>query len=169
VNLMKHEKTNHLSESSFSEISEHLSRLAEKLNISAVILVNSAGQILAHHTGPMWKADTLSISVLSASTYSAANEMAKLISEESNFLMVLHEGKRQSILTSAVSKDYFLVVVFPKETALGLVRLFTKKTTENLQTLVKKPEQPVRKEQAELGEHFQALLSKELDRAFGDF
>jgi len=169
VDLIKHEKTNHLSEKSFLKISEHLSRFAEKLNISAVILVNSAGQIIAHHTTPIWKADTLSISVLSASTYSAANEMAKLISEESNFLMVLHEGSKQSILTSAVSRDYFLVVVFPKGTALGLVRLFAKKTAGNLKDIVIKSEQPARKEQADLGEHFQALLSKELDRAFGEF
>ncbi|RKY79226.1 hypothetical protein DRQ07_06635 [candidate division KSB1 bacterium] len=148
------------------KISAHLSALAQKLNISAVILVNSAGQIISSYTSSSWNFNTLSIAVLSSSTYAAANEMAKLISERGNFLTVLHEGTNYNILTSAVSSSYFLVVVFPKTTTLGLVRIFTKKTVENLYPVLQAENSNVRQQQNELDEHFQNLLSDELDRVF---
>lgn len=168
MELYRTSQTTHLPKESAATVRDQLFNLAAKLNISAVLLVNSAGQIIAKHITETWQNDAVSMAVLSANTYAAANEMARIINEDNNFVTVLHEGITTSVLTSAVNSGYFLVVVFPRQTTLGLVRLFTKKTVEQLGRILAGSSGYSRKEQSDLGQEFQNMLSRELDRAFKD-
>lgn len=155
-----------LSSEQFKEISECLSNLAEKLRVSAVLLVNSSGEPVAQKVSSFWKGDTVLLSALTASSYSAAREMARILGENVNFKMVLHEGENHNIFISSISKDFFLIVIFQSGVALGMVRLFTKKTIEQLlPILIRRGEGNIRLDQI-FDQQFQALLGEELDRSF---
>jgi len=158
-----------LSKAQFEEVSDRLSNLAEKLGVTAVLLVNSSGQTIAQKVRSSWDIDSTILSTLTASSYAAAKEMARILSEESNFKMVLHEGEHRNVYISSVNRDFFLIVVFKSGVALGMVRLFAKKTiTQLVSVLPKRGEGSVSMDQI-FDRRFQSLLGEELDRSFKNF
>ena len=157
-----------LSKPQFEQVSGTLSALAAKLRVAAVLLVNSSGRVIAQNARSDWKGDITLLSTLAASSYAAANEMARILGEDDNFKMVLHEGRDHNIYVSSVTDHFFLIVVFEKGVALGMVRLFTKKTIEILGPVLRR--QDKRQNLSELlGGSFESLLSDELDRSLTEF
>jgi predicted regulator of Ras-like GTPase activity (Roadblock/LC7/MglB family) len=148
----------------FQEINIELLNLAQKLKISAVLLVTSSGQILAKQMRKSWKENPILLTTLSASSYSAANEMARILGESSRFRMVLYEGTKHNIYVCSVSQHYFLIVVFETGVALGMVRLFTRKTIEGLTPLLNQKPGSGRIHQI-FDQDFQSQLGEELDRS----
>jgi predicted regulator of Ras-like GTPase activity (Roadblock/LC7/MglB family) len=150
----------------FKEIRGCLAALAGKLDISAVLLLTSSGELVAEHRTSSWKGDTTLFATLAASTYAAAREMARISGEPGNFRMVLHEGMEHNVYISALGGGYILIVCFPKSAAVGMVRLFTRKTAGRLSSLLslagKRTEHPGRV----FNRQFQSLLDRELDRSF---
>ena len=150
------------SEPQFNEVSARLAELAAKLQVSALLLVNSSGQIIARKVRDIER-DSGTLATLAASTYSAGVEMARILGESANFKMVLHEGREKSIFISSVTPDFFLIVVFGRGVATGMVRLFTKKTIEALIPVVTGgPETDMRVETL-IDREFQMLLNEKLD------
>jgi len=127
-----------LSREQFEKITGSMSALASKLRVEAVLLVNSSGRTIASSIRSGWQGDTTLLSTLAASSFAAANEMARILGEKEQFRMVLHEGKENNIFLSSIHPGYFLVVVFEKGVALGMVRLFTKKTIAELLPVLSK-------------------------------
>lgn len=157
-----------LSTKQFEEISECLSNLAFKLRITSVLLVDSAGQVISQNMQTSKKLDSTLISTLTANSYAAAKEMAKILGEDSNFKMVLHEGTVHNIFVASANRDYFLVVIFETGVALGMVRLFMKKTIAQLLPVLSRIEDPEIKMNQVFDQRFQSLLGEELDRSFKD-
>ena len=79
-----------LSTEQFKEISECLSNLAAKLRVKAVLLINNSGELVAQKVSEQWHGDSMLLSTLTASSFSASREMARLLGERANFKMVLH-------------------------------------------------------------------------------
>ena len=158
-----------LSKEQFDRIFSCLADLAAKLRLMAVLLVDTSGRILAQRMGEGWKNTRLEgLAALSAGSFSASNEIARLLGEQGKFRMVLHEGQQRNIFMCSVGSRYFLAVVFESGTALGMIRLFTKKTVEELVPIMTDdPSSP-----QDLGRmfdrKFETLLGDELDRAFID-
>lgn len=156
-----------LSRKQFEVITEHLSALAEKLRITTVLLVGSSGERVAEKASSRSRIDSTILSALTASSYMASKEMARILGEENHFSMVLHEGKHHHIFTCSVTKDFFLIVVFESGVALGMVRLFTKKTVVQLRSVLSAQKEggtdPV------FDRRFQTLLGEELDRSLKSF
>ncbi|MFH1942376.1 MAG: roadblock/LC7 domain-containing protein [bacterium] len=158
-----------LSQKQYDEISECLAGLAEKLQITAVLLVDSGGRVLSQKMHPTCHLNATLLSTLSASTYAAAKEMARIVGEAENFKMVLHEGERYNIYVANIDGDCCLVVVFERGVALGMVRLFTMKTISRLlPVLAKKDDGGVQLNQV-FDRQFRSLLNEELDRTFREF
>jgi len=157
-----------LSREQFIKISDSLSALANKLRVEAMLLVNSSGRIIASNIRTGWRGDTTLLSTLAASSFSAANEMGRILGEREQFKMVLHEGERRNIFVSTVTSNYFLIVVFEKGVALGMVRLFTKKTIKDLAPVLKMKTNNQAAENIFDGQ-FSALLDDELDRSLTEF
>jgi predicted regulator of Ras-like GTPase activity (Roadblock/LC7/MglB family) len=155
-----------ISKDQFLKINDCLSDLAGKLSISAILLVNSAGQVISRKTSGSWTGDVTLFSTLVASCYSAAKEMAKLVKEESNFKMVLHEGKYHNVFVASVNPGFFLIVVFKTGVALGMVRLFTRKTIDHLIPLLSRRQDGRTQLGHVINQQFQSLLDQELDRSF---
>ena len=156
--------SNQLSRAQFENVSECLTYLAEKLRLSALILVNTSGQICAKKCAAKWQADTTLLATLTANSFAATVELARLLGERTHFKMVLHEGENQNVYVSSVTSEYFLIVIFEKDVALGMVRLFTKRTIDQLLPALEQSDQSnVRMDQI-FSKQFQSLLDDELDQ-----
>lgn len=156
-----------LTQAQFEQIMASLSDLAQKLQVMAILLVDGTGRILAQQIGKGWKGSHLEIlSNLTAGQFSASNELALRLGEKDGFKMVLHEGKNRNVFVCAVDSDHFLIVIFETGTALGMIRLFTKRTVEQLIPILSHPAQNPEKEI--FNSTFESLLDDALDRSFGE-
>lgn len=156
-----------LTQAQFDQIIANLTDLAQKLQVVAILLVDGTGRILAEQIGKGWKGSHLEIlSNLSAGQFSASNELALLLGEKSGFKMVLHEGEKRNVFVCTVDSDHFLIVVFETGSALGMIRLFTKRTVEQLVPILSQPVQNPEKEI--FNSTFESLLDNALDRTFGE-
>ncbi len=156
-----------LSKKQFDVITEHLSALAEKLRITTVLLVSSSGQRVAEKASSRCRIDSTVLSALTASSFMASKEMARIVGEENQFRMVLHEGKSHHVFTCSVTNGFFLIVVFESGVALGMVRLFTKKTVVQLRSVLSAQNEDGA--DAVFDRRFQTLLGEELDRSLRSF
>jgi predicted regulator of Ras-like GTPase activity (Roadblock/LC7/MglB family) len=155
-----------LSKAQFDGIFACLADLAAKLRLMAVLLVDSSGRILAQKIGEGWKDTRLEgLAALSAGSFSASNEMARLLGEQGRFKMVLHEGEKRNIFVCSVNPQYFLVVVFESGTVLGMIRLFTKRTVEQLVPILSDNSESARDIGQVFDRNFESLLGEELDRS----
>jgi hypothetical protein len=82
--------------------------------------------------------------------------------------MVLHEGQQRNIFMCSVGGNFFLAVVFESGTALGMIRLFTRKTVEELIPILADDSYSVRDLGRIFDKRFETLLDDEMDRAFAD-
>ncbi len=155
-----------LSQKQFDEISDCLSELARKLRVTALLLIDSGGRIIAQHMLEEWKVNATILAVLTASTHAASREMARLLRESSNFKMVLYEGEEHNAYVSAAGENTFLVVVFESSVALGMVRLFTKRTIARLMPVLNRQDAPSVGMDQIFDNRFQTILDDELDRSF---
>ena len=155
-----------LTERQHLAISECLAELGEKLRISAVLLVDSAGRVVSHKVQTAGQFDLTLLSALTANTYAAAKELARVLGEPDNFKMVLHEGNKYHTFVANVERNFFLVVVFEPGVALGMVRLFMKKTIAQLSPILTKIEEEDGAIGQIIDDRFEALLEEELDRTF---
>ena len=167
-NLNNPSGSTQLSRSQFENVSECLTYLAEKLRLSAVVLVNGSGQVCTKKCAAKWQTDTTLLATLTANSFAATVEIARLLGERTHFKMVLHEGESQNVYVSSVTSEYFLIVIFEKDVALGMVRLFTKRTIDQLMPVLEQSDKSnVRMDQI-FSKQFQSLLDDELDQTLRD-
>lgn len=155
-----------LSKEQFDHVFSCLSDLSAKLRISAVFLTDGPGRVVAMKKSAGFTGDITVLSTLAAASYSATNEMAHVLGESEPFRMVLHEGKTRNMFVCSVCGDYFLVVVFDSGTALGMIRLFTKRTAEQIEPMLLRSASESFDMSQVFGGRFESLLGEELDRSF---
>lgn len=155
-----------LTKEQFDRIFGCLGDLASKLRVSAVFLTDGTGRVIALKKASGFTGDVNVLAALAAGSCSATNEMARMLGEAEPFRMVLHEGNQRNVFVSTVCLDYYLVVIFDSETALGMIRLFTKRAAEQIRpVLLQKPIEAFNLNQV-FGGNFETLLGEELDRSF---
>jgi predicted regulator of Ras-like GTPase activity (Roadblock/LC7/MglB family) len=157
-----------LTKNQYLTVSDSLVQLAQKLRIIATFLVTSSGQIVTKKVQDAWRSDSILFSTLSASTFAAAKEMAKLLGEGNNFKMVLHEGEHLNVFICTVTSNYFLIVVFEKGVALGMVRLLTKRTIDQLRGDLRTGNADTDMENI-FDRQFQERFGEELDRSLNEW
>jgi len=168
-NPTNHQKVQTISEDQFKKVTDCLSDLAEKLRIAALLLVDSTGRILAQKCRTNLQMDKILIATLAGNSYAAAREMARIAQEDQNFRMVLYEGEKYNIFISAVDRDRFLIVIFETGVALGMVRLFTKRTILQLTPLLKEQSSASNEMDRIFNDRFQSQLDQELDQSLKEF
>ena len=157
-----------LTEKQFREVSECLSDLAAKLKITTAMLVTSSGRIVSQRNLQEHRFDSTTLATLSASMDAAAKEIARLIGEQDHFKMVLQEGRMFNILFARVDDDYSLVVIFESGVALGMVRLFVKRTIARLLPILRYTQDDAVRMEDVFDRRFQSLLGEELDQTLKD-
>jgi predicted regulator of Ras-like GTPase activity (Roadblock/LC7/MglB family) len=102
---------------------------------------------------------------LAANNFSATAEMAKILGEEDSFKYIFNEGAQRNIYISNVGFNFILLVIFKKDVALGMVRIYTKKAIEALNDLLKKATVAEEQSKSFVDLEFKTLLDEELNKA----
>ncbi len=155
-----------LSEVAFEQITEALNALVAKTRARTVIFCDMNGHLVAQR-GEIVGYDVNALCAVAAGEFSATAELAKMVGQGDGFHYLYHEGDEANVYISRVNPDFFLIVIFDKSVALGMVRVFTKKAIESLATALEETAREPSSEEAFLDLEFGSLLGRELDKSLG--
>src|SRR6266849_6935519 len=151
-------------EDEFTKINAICDRLAKDANAKVVFLVDKAGQLISA-SGHTQHIDTTSLASLTAGNVAAMGGLAKLIGEN-EFPNQFHEGARDSLYMTIVGTRVVLVIIFDNRSSLGLVRLRSKKASDELSrifdSLIRKADLPG------IGSPFAEITDADIDNLFSE-
>jgi len=156
-----------ISPEQFQKILGCITALSEKLRVKAVLLADRSGRLIVQKCEETFEADPSVISSLVAGSFGASNELARLLGEKGRFNMVLHEGLGRSVFICSVTGEYFLVVIFETQVALGMVRMLTRRAVAELEPVLAQKDAG-RDIKEIFDDRFESLLGEELDRTMKD-
>ncbi len=152
-------------EEDFKAISEHLNALLRETNVKSLILVDRAGQVVAH-VGEPPQFDPQAFASLTAADFSANDQLAKMIGEH-EFSSLFHQGEKESMYLADIARRVILVALFDNRTTLGMVRLKVKVTVEELTRLFEEMFNRVGTEKPRLEGFASPEVEDEIDKLFG--
>src|ERR1700729_951222 len=120
-------------EDDYGAITQSLQRFLYESNARCALLVDRTGQLVTT-VGEPPTFDPTAFATLTAADFSANDQLARLIGE-ADFNTLFHQGEKESMYLSDVARRVILVVLFDTRTTLGLVRLKTRATVEELTRL----------------------------------
>lgn len=158
----------------FEEEQRQIQSIADRLqrdsNALAILVINRDGQEIAR-SGQTTDLDVTSLSSLFAGNVAATSEIAKLLREE-EFGGQFHEGTKQNVHLSMVSRRAILVVLFDTRSSLGLVRLRVRKATEEMGKIFEQLVKKIQHQQQNGGGPSSPLAGEitdeDIDKLFGD-
>ncbi len=157
-----------LSSPQLDRIDSCLNNMLWETEAQCVLLADITGQLISEK-GAAQRMNTAVLSALAAGQLAATKELAKLVGESAQFKLLLHEGERQCVYLSDVGEELILVTVFDTSTAIGLVRMYIRKTVEELLEVLKMPPAPSDEdgeEDTSLDDDFGDLLISQFDDIF---
>ncbi|MBN1155166.1 roadblock/LC7 domain-containing protein [candidate division KSB1 bacterium] len=154
-----------LSGEMYKAISEVLSDLASKTKAKTIIFADINGHPITQR-GQTSEINISNMSALAAGDFAATAEMSKMIGEEHRFKYIFHEGEKTNIYLSSVGGSFILVVIFDSNIALGMIRIFTKRSIDALEALLSKMTSETKGDKKYIDVEFSNYLNKELDKAF---
>jgi predicted regulator of Ras-like GTPase activity (Roadblock/LC7/MglB family) len=119
-----------ISDRELATISAVLAKLMNDTNATSTMLLDRSGQVIAvQGTGMRRNATTLG--ALLAGVFSSSREVARLL-DEKDFRNIFQQGVQENIYTSMVEEQWLLVIIFDKLTHIGLVKVLSKKASDEL-------------------------------------
>lgn len=149
----------------YDGITKILTELATKTKASAILFADMSGQLISQR-GNTDNMNTTVLSALAASDFAATSEMAKLVGEDAKFKLLFHEGEKRNVYLSNVGDNFFLVVVFDVSVTLGLIRIYTKKAIEDLNSVLDDESGDIGDDENMIDSDFSSLLGDALDDTF---
>ena len=143
-----------------------LKKLLKGSEAKCALLVDKDGHLVTRQ-GFTQSLDTTSLAALLAGSFASTREIARLVGEP-EFSVLFHQGKRDHIHMSLVGDRSILVVVFDDRTTIGMVRLYAREASSELEQvfstgLAKKDDR-----ETGLSEEFAASAGDKLDDIFHD-
>ncbi len=154
-----------LSGEMYKAISEVISELSSKTRAKTIIFSDMNGHPITQR-GNSADLDISNLSALAAGDFSATTEIAKLIGEKKQFKFIFHEGEKYNAYLSNVGNDFLLIIIFDSQTALGMIRIFTKRATKTLLEVLEKAKTKEESTSTFVDVDFNKFLNDELDKAF---
>ncbi|MEO0095104.1 MAG: roadblock/LC7 domain-containing protein [candidate division WOR-3 bacterium] len=155
-------------EDDFWAITEALNRLLQGTNARTILLIDKAGQLITS-AGDTSRIDISSFATLSAADFAATSQLASLIGEK-EFSTLFHQGEKENLYVCLVANRVILAVIFDQRTTLGLVRVKTKNTAQELEKIFEDIFKKLGKEQLAqkpFDLDFTKAAEDELDKLFG--
>jgi predicted regulator of Ras-like GTPase activity (Roadblock/LC7/MglB family) len=121
----------------FNRVSTLLDELLQKAHVRYAMLVDRKGFVLAHREA-LWAAKPPaldSIATLIAGNAAATSALAKLLGER-RFNELVHQGERVGLYVEEVATEALLVVIFDETAPIGRVKLYAKKSIEEITKLL---------------------------------
>jgi predicted regulator of Ras-like GTPase activity (Roadblock/LC7/MglB family) len=105
--------------------------------VTSVMLIDTAGNIIASIDNATTSLDMYSLAALAAANFGAMSCMAKIVGED-EFSLLFHKGQKENIYFSKVNEDFLLVNIFDNQISLGFLRLQMAKVIEELLAVLTK-------------------------------
>jgi len=143
-----------------------LKKLLKGSEAKCALLVDKDGHLVTRQ-GFTQSLDTTSLAALLAGSFASTREIAKLVGEP-EFSVLFHQGKRDHIHMSLVGDRSILVVVFDDRTTIGMVRLYAKEASVDLEQIFADTLAKGNADSSGLTDEFTASAGDKLDDIFHD-
>jgi predicted regulator of Ras-like GTPase activity (Roadblock/LC7/MglB family) len=147
-------------------IEECLQRLVEDTGGNYALLLDKSGQVIAS-MGDGNRQDITALGALIAGTFASSREVAKLLREK-DFRMLFQQGVRENIFIALIEEQWILTIIFNKGTHIGLVKVLTKKATEELGAVLERARSQHKVRDEVLGSNFRTSMEDTIDLLFRD-
>ncbi len=117
-------------ENGLAFISTALNKLMNDTNATSVMLIDKSGQVIATQ-GTGVRRNATSLGALLAGAFSSSRHIAELLGEK-DFRTIFQQGVKENIFTTMVEEQWLLVIVFDKLTHIGLVKVLSKKASDEM-------------------------------------
>jgi predicted regulator of Ras-like GTPase activity (Roadblock/LC7/MglB family) len=107
-----------------------LSELIQKSEANAALLTDKAGFRLVEQ-GDVQQIDTTTLAALASGSFMATQEIARII-DEPNFSSVYQQGVKHSLFVCNVDDYTVLVVIFPAQITVGVVKYYATASIKNI-------------------------------------
>ena len=119
-----------ISDQELDTIASALNKLMSGTSATSVMLLDKSGQVVSSQ-GTSTKRNATSLGALLAGAFSSSRHVAELLGEK-DFRTIFQQGVHENIYTTMVEDQWLLVIVFDKLTHIGLVKVLSKKASEEL-------------------------------------
>ena len=119
-----------ISDRELAVISTALNKLMNDTNATSVMLLDKSGQVIASQ-GTGVRHNATSLGALLAGAFSSSRHIAELLGEK-DFRTIFQQGVHENIYTTMIGEQWLLVIVFDKLTHIGLVKVLSKKTSDEM-------------------------------------
>jgi predicted regulator of Ras-like GTPase activity (Roadblock/LC7/MglB family) len=149
-----------------AQIEDCLNHLVEDTGGNYALLLDKSGQVIASQ-GDGSRQDITALGALIAGTFASSREVAKLLREK-DFRMLFQQGVRENIFIALIEEQWILCVIFNKGTHIGLVKVLTKKATDELASVLERVRQQHKARDEVLGSSFRTSMEDTIDLLFRD-
>ncbi len=153
-----------LSQTAYHQIALILEEFLSRSQARLALFADMSGYPVVYR-GDADTLDLAALTALAAGDFAATAEMSRLIGQESRFKFLYHEGASRSLYLCAVGTDYFLMVVFDKSVALGIIRVLSHYTVEKIGRYIHELRQGGEQTHQFLDFEFRDMLARQLDRS----
>ena len=156
-----------ISDHELDTITNALNKLMNDTSATSVMLLDKSGQVISSQ-GTSTKRNATSLGALLAGAFSSSRHVAELLGEK-DFRTIFQQGVHENIYTTMVEDQWLLVIVFDKLTHIGLVKVISKRTSEELgRTLERVRVDSSRQKSSVLNIQFRSSVEDTIDLLFRD-
>jgi len=156
-----------ISDHELAFISNVLYKLMNDTSASSVMLLDKSGQVVTTQ-GSRTKRNATSLGALLAGAFSSSRHVAELLGEK-DFRTIFQQGVHENIYTTMIEDQWLLVIVFDKLTHIGLVKVLSKKASDELsRTLERVRADTQRQKSSVLNIQFRSSVEDTIDLLFRD-
>jgi predicted regulator of Ras-like GTPase activity (Roadblock/LC7/MglB family) len=156
-----------ISESELGNIARTLGHLSQSTSASHVLLLDKSGQLISAQ-GLSAHRDVVALGALLAGAFGSSRQVAGILGEQ-DFRSIYQQGVHESIFTSLVGERWLLVVVFDRQTHVGLVKVLARRAVEDLERILERVShgsQPAPERVVDV--QFRSSVESTIDRLFQD-
>jgi len=156
-----------ISDRELAIISTALHKLLNDTSATSVMLLDKSGQVVATQ-GNGIKRNATQLGALLAGAFSSSREVAQLLGEK-DFRSIFQQGVHENIYTTMVEEQWLLVIVFDKLTHIGLVKVLSKKASDELGRILERVRADTsRMKSSVLNIQFRSSVEDTIDLLFRD-
>ena len=156
-----------ISDHELDTIANTLNKLMSDTSATSVMLLDKSGQVVCSQ-GTSTKRNATSLGALLAGAFSSSRHVAELLGEK-DFRTIFQQGVHENIYTTMVEDQWLLVIVFDKLTHIGLVKVLSKRASEELgRSLERVRTDTNRQKSSVLNIQFRSSVEDTIDLLFRD-
>ncbi len=156
-----------ISDRELTTITASLNKLMSDTNATSVMLIDKSGQVIATQ-GSGTRRNATTLGALLAGAFSSSRHVAELLGEK-DFRTIFQQGVHENIYTTMVEEQWLLVIVFDKLTHIGLVKVLSKKASDELGRILERVRADrTRTKSSVINVQFRSSVEDTIDRLFRD-